>query len=539
MSTINRISGLATGIDVDSWVTDLMRAHREPLNKIKQTKQIWQWKQEDYRSINTSLLALRNLASDMRLQGTYLGKKVSSSNESVVTATAGTNSTASTYQVKVERLASVATNASTGAIAGTTINPSATLVSQQANFTNNQDADFGWDPATYEFSFTINGQTFNFDGDTDSLNSIMNEVNANKEAGVTMFFDSSTKRISITTNKTGDNNTDGQEIQFSGNFLTNVLQLDMSNEQGGVDASFEINGLSGITSHSNSYTANGVTFTFKGITAGGFSGTAANVAVNNDIDGVVEKIKNFVDKYNEIVSTINGKLSEERYKDYSPLTEEQISSGELTDKQMDQWEAKARSGLLKGDIILNGVVYSMRTAMSSRVQNLTGQVTVSNGSSLITTIADQLNVIGITTKEPYQIDGKAQIDDDMLSGKLYVSESQLRQALESNIDAVMDVFTKVSDVDSEKGIAVRLYESVNKAMSQITAQAGSAGALVDSSNIGETIDGIDDRIAAMEDRLEEMEDRYYRQFTAMETAINRMNQQSAWLTQQFSFGNQG
>jgi flagellar hook-associated protein 2 len=523
-----RISGLATGIDIDKWVTDLMKAHRAPLDRVRQDRQLWQWRQEDYRAMNTSLLSLRSEVFNLKLQGTFQVKTVTSSDPQVVTASAGSSAAATTYQVKVERLASAATNASAAAITATSIDPGATLASQQASFTNGLDSDFGWDPATHEFSFTINGQNFSFDGDTATLNSVMAAVNASTGAGVSMFYDPSTRKVAIATTRTGDYNPGGPEILLSGSFLTSVLQLDENNEQGGEDASFEINGLSGMTSHDNSYTANGVTFKFTGTTAGGFGGAAATVTVAQDVDRVVNSIKSFVDRYNEVVAAINGKLSEERYRDYRPLTDEQVEEGKLTDAQIDAWTAKARSGLLKNDSILQSALSSMRQVLSSSVAGLTGQITVQSGTQSITTTADNLSKIGITASGSYQE-----------NGRLYLNEDRLREALQSNPQAVMELFTRTSEAAGEKGIAVQLYDSINAAISRITAQAGSSSSLVDNSNIGRTIRQIDERIDTMEERLEELEDRYYRQFTAMETAISRLNSQSAWLAQQFGGGGTG
>ncbi|NPV27605.1 MAG: flagellar filament capping protein FliD [Firmicutes bacterium] len=647
MSTINRIGGLATGIDIDQWVADLMKAHRAPLDKIKQDKQIWQWKQEDYRAINSSLLALRNEVFNLKLQGTFQAKTVTSSNESIVTATAGASAAATTYQVKVERLATVATNKSLGALSGrsqvignalsipidtrgknqfklsydggsaveivlteknydgtagntlndlvadiqakidassigagkiivsltsdnqiklaataksdgtipsivvtdgttqnalptlglsngqtsvvqTAIDPTATLWSQKDKFVS---SNFGWN-AEHQFTFTINGQSFTFDGDTATLNSVIAAVNANTAAGVTMFYDAGTDKVAIATTKTGNNRT-GAEIAITGSFLTDVLRINEANEQGGQDASFEINGLTGMTSHTNTYTINGVTFNFKGTTPGGFNGTATTVTVANNLDAVVNSIKSFVSKYNETIATINNKLNEERYPDYRPLTDAQIEEGKLTDKQIDQWQAKARSGLLKGDTLLSGALTSMRTVLSSIVSGLTGQVTVTNGTQQITTVANQLSVIRITTGTYAE------------NGKLYLNESRLREALQSNPEAVMELFTRTKDAagneitdSKQKGLAVQLYDAINAAISRITAQAGSSSALVDTSSIGKTLKYIDQRISTMEDQLKKLEDRYWRQFTAMEKAIARLNNQSAWLVQQFGGGSQ-
>lgn len=530
MATINRISGLASGLDIDQMVSELMKAHRVPLDKIKQKKQIWQWKQEDYRAINTNLLSLRNEVFNLKLQGTFKTKKTSSSEESIVVATAGSSAQPTTYQVRVLSLATVATNASAQAIATDSFDPKQTLASQQSNFINNNDSDFGWNTATHEFSFTINGQTFSFDGDTATLESVIAAVNANKAAGVSMFYDPTTKRVSIATLKTGDNNPGQNEIQFSGSFLTNVLQLNMANEQGGTDAEFEINGLSGIKSHTNTYTVNGVTFNFKMAD----SSRTVTVTVENDIDSVVNSIKNFVNKYNEVIESINKKYYEERYLDYQPLTDEQIEEGKLTDKQIDAWQEKARSGLLKGDALLSGALTGMRSTLASIVDGVTGQVVITKGTQSVTAVANQLSVIGITTGSWEE------------HGKLYLDETRLREALQSNPDAVVELFTRTKDANGneitdskQKGVAVQLYEAINSAMSRIASYAGSSGTLYDQSFIGRTIRDIDRRISDMGDRLKDLEDRYYKQFTAMEQAIARMNTQSMWLAQQLGMKSSG
>ncbi len=56
----------------------------------------------------------------------------------------------------------------------------------------------------------------------------------------------------------------------------------------------------------------------------------------------------------------------------------------------------------------------------------------------------------------------------------------------------------------------------------------------DNSAIGRQIAVLNERIDTWEERLQQIEDRYWRQFTAMERAIQQMNATSVWLTQQFS-----
>ena len=75
-----RISGLASGMDTETMVKELMTAHRIPLDKITQKKQYTEWQRDDYRTVNRSLNDFRNLTNDSMLrQSTFIKKTVTSS----------------------------------------------------------------------------------------------------------------------------------------------------------------------------------------------------------------------------------------------------------------------------------------------------------------------------------------------------------------------------------------------------------------------------------------------------------------------------
>ncbi len=80
-----RISGLATGMDTETIIRDMMKAHRIPLEKITQKKQYMEWQLDDYRSMNRNL---RDAAyKSYRYDGTpttFLQKTVSISNPDAV-----------------------------------------------------------------------------------------------------------------------------------------------------------------------------------------------------------------------------------------------------------------------------------------------------------------------------------------------------------------------------------------------------------------------------------------------------------------------
>ena len=61
--SILRISGIASGFDTETMVKDLMKAERLRLDRFSQNKQLIQWRQEKYNSVNKDFA---NFVIDMR-----------------------------------------------------------------------------------------------------------------------------------------------------------------------------------------------------------------------------------------------------------------------------------------------------------------------------------------------------------------------------------------------------------------------------------------------------------------------------------------
>src|SRR5690606_8308122 len=339
---------------------------------------------------------------------------------------------------------------------------------------------------------------------SDSLNSVIRKVN-DSDAGVTMFYDSFSDQVTLTRKETGDFNPGvGNEITVTGTFMEEVLKFNAdSKETGGENAMFTINGLT-TERTSNTFDMNGVTFTLKQK----FDAETiepATISIANDTNQVFENIKEFVNQYNELIAEISGKLNEERHRSYKPLTDDERE--ELSDKQQEKWEEMAKSGLLKGDPLLSGVLTNMRLDMSSVVET--------NG------LFSQLASIGISTTSNY-LDG----------GKLQINEAKLKEAIEQDPDSVESLFRSDGST-SDLGIIHKLYNTVDASLNRLREKAGRATSTNQQFSIGRELLNVDKSIDRFEDKMKITEDRYWRQFTAMEKAIQRANQQSMFLMNQF------
>lgn len=517
MNSILRISGLASGLDTEAMIRDLMKVRRIPVDKLKQSKQTIEWKREDLREINRALLNFRSgPAISMKLTSTFQAKKATSTNETIVTAEPVTGTPDTTYTINISQIAEVAGNASSAKISADVnnpIDPDATLISQKSKLAGGAFFDtnptFSFTLKTYNHDGTSNEQTFSFDAGVNTLNDVLTEISSSS-SGLTAFYarGSTNDGVSLSATRTGDNNPGGYEIEITDTdgFLLNVLNISQAGEQGGKDATLTVNALD-VVEHTNNFTVNGVVLDIHSKTAGMTAADAVKVTVQSDVDKIFNSIKNFTDEYNALIKKISDKLSAERYRDYLPLSDEQREK--LTGAQIEKWEEKARNGLLRNDFLLNKVMSSFRAAIAS--------IVIGSPSSL-----NRLSQIGITT---------GSYDEN---GKLYIDEAKLKDAISQDIENVAGLFTRDGSANNEKGIGRQIYDAVSSAISIITAEAGSPNnfTLYENDNLINSIRSAEQRLSTMEQHLAQVEGRYIKQFTALEKAISRMNAQSAWLSQQ-------
>jgi len=500
-----RISGLASGMDTESIIKDLMKAHRIPVDKMKQQRQLVQWQQEAFRDINAKLRDFRNnTLFTFNRQSTLSAKSATVfGNTSAVTAKALAGAQSGSLSIEVLERATAASNVSTGDIrASTAFDPSKPLSDEMANL----------NPA-YSLAnntFAINGTPITIEPG-DSLNSVIEKIN--KTTNVTAFYDSVKGQVSLVSKQTGETNgADGTSpsILLEGAFLTDVLKLDGPGTPG-TNAEVVINGI--MTERtSNTFAVNGVQVTLNAKSMGSVS----TIEVDTDADAIVNSIKGFVEKYNEINRVLTEALDSKRYREYQPLTEEQKK--EMSEKEIELWEEKAKSGLLRGDSILESAYNQLRSATSA---------VVNNGFAV-----NSLAKIGIKTGSYAE------------KGQLHIDETKLRQAIEDHPDAVLNLFTSKGNGDadiSDVGVAKRMYDKLETALKEISTKAGTSvysevSGFNTNSTLSKLITDYNKQIDRMNDRLLDVESRFYRQFSAMESAIQRMNTQSAYLLSQFGGG---
>ncbi|OCA96806.1 flagellar filament capping protein FliD [Clostridium beijerinckii] len=411
--------------------------------------------------------------------------------------------------------------------------------------------DLGFTTGT--ISFALNSDTNNITLPVDSsttLKDLMNKVNSATNGVVTVNIDDTTGKISFQSNKYGSTSSVKiTDTNGANNVLTTLgISTDTTVTKTGKDAIVAItapNQTSAITTTqtSNKFTINGVNYNL--VKTGD-----ANVTVTANTDTVVNNFKNFIKDYNSVISEINTKLSEKKNSDYPPLTDAQKES--MSEDQITTWEAKAKVGILRNDDFLNNMMTELRGVFSSPVYNNYDSSNINEGIISLSFGQYGSNAVGLDTS--------SKIAD---SGKLVLqNEAKFKNAIENNFEDFKKMFIGASDTKlgtdenyigskkyKEDGLLTRMDQIlrdyvaqpglgedgtytlsgkmnmfVNKQYDYGVSGASSKNTLPDQV-YNKTV-----LIANLNKQMSAAETRYYNKFTALETAMSKLNSQQSSLS---------
>ncbi|MBP3966774.1 flagellar filament capping protein FliD [Paenibacillus lignilyticus] len=514
---VMRLNGMASGMDIDTIVKQLMTAGKVPADKLKQQKQTVEWQRDAYKDLNKKLLDFRNNKVFNFKADRTLGAKLTtiSGDNQVFTATARADAPIGTTSIKVMSLATSAKMTGTDIRQAPAVptdpafDASKTLEDQKALLKVTPNVGAGTD-----YSFKINGTQIDVDTSVDSLNDVISRIN--KTTNVNAFYDSFTGQIGFTTKATGTK-ADIKITDDTGGFAANILKMPAVSGTG-QNALLEINGIA-TERESNSFTVNNMDIVLKqksvftgvaGQEADPTKYVATSIGVSTDTTKIVDSIKTFIADYNDVLKTLQDKVGEKKNRDFQPLTEEQRA--DMKEDDIKLWETKAKTGLLHNDSIFTTTIASLRTVTST---------VVNTGNANYTTLSS----IGIGSTN-YLDNGKLSILD----------EEKLKTAIEKDPDAVLALFSAAGNGDADQsdvGIVQKMYGNLKGTLENLSSKAGTSlfsdEVLKSDSIMGKQLSKLNEQIAAWNRRLVDMEDNYYKKFTAMETAISKLNSQSSSL----------
>ncbi|MCL2037048.1 MAG: flagellar filament capping protein FliD [Oscillospiraceae bacterium] len=372
---------------------------------------------------------------------------------------------------------------------------------------------------------TINGVEIDVNPNM-SVNGLMDAVN-NSSAGVKMSYSSLTNSFTMTASAHGR---DGKiDIVDTDDGLFAKLGLDVNSGAtftNGKNLTLRINDQL-IETAGNSYTIDGTTFSFE---PHAVEGEKFRVEVGPDRTVAAEAIKNFVTDYNKLIDEIYGMLNEKPNKNYHFLTEYDIEEMGMSDRQVEQWQDLSKRGILNNNSTINDIMSRVRMSMLT---------SVTDGDGKAFSIFNIKGKDGASAIVPTS--GREAWRDN---GKLVIDEQALLEALETNPDEIMKLFT-----DPVNGIMAKLEAEIDRAVSTSLDESGNpkgvlirmAGLPTGTSSTKNTlfdrIKDLNDRIDTLQARYERQQDRYWKMFTAMEKQFSLLNSQSSYIMNMFPSNN--
>lgn len=277
----------------------------------------------------------------------------------------------------------------------------------------------------------------------------------------------------------------------------------------GEDATIYVNGAEYIGS-SNTFSINGLTITATGVTGSSYDPTETNsvtATVNTDTQGMYDKIKDFLSQYNALINEMTSLYNAASAKGYEPLTDEERDA--MSDTEVEKWEEKIKSALLRRDDTLQSIMNAMTTAMAKGVK-IDGENYYLSSFGIKT--LGYLNAAA-NEQNAYHIDGDE--DDTASSG----NTDKLMAALASDPEKVVEFM---------QGLTKNLYDAIDKKMKSTTLR--STYTVYNDKEMASEYSDYTSIIKKWEEKLEKQEEYYYKKFSAMETALSKLNSQTSSLT---------
>ncbi len=332
---------------------------------------------------------------------------------------------------------------------------------------------------------------------------INNDIAANVQAGKTTLDTVAANYQSTMSTVTGNSN-----AALSGLGMQEVTGAEVKEAADGTgmvvvaasDASITFNGAT-LTSSTSSLSVNGLTLEVLDKTD---VGEEITISVTKDNSAIYDTIKDFISDYNAILKEMNTKYGAASARGYDVLTDDQKEA--MSDDEVEKWNDKIKSSLLRRDSTLNTLVSSFR-------QNMMGAYTASDGKRY------SLSSIGITTSTDYTEGGLLHIQGDEDDTEFADSTNKLEKMINDDPDLVMEIIN---------GLAGNLYSDLQKKMQSTT--MSSALTFYNDKEMNSQLSDYKKKISEWETKLAAMENRYYAQFTAMEKAMASLNSQQNYFS---------
>ncbi len=266
---------------------------------------------------------------------------------------------------------------------------------------------------------------------------------------------------------------------------------------------------------SNNFSLNGLNFTVNDVTTakdeqGNIKDNPIRMTVTTDTDTIYKAVKDFVKEYNSLIKEMSTLYNADRAKNYEPLTSDEKEK--MSEKEIEEWEQKIKSSLLRRDDTVNSLMSTMRTTLNKSVE-----YTNTNGETKRYSLAS----FGINTGKWNEY-GQLHINGDSDDADYKDYDDKLRAAIEEDPGSLIQTLSTLGG---------ELYTNFQKAMKG--SDYSSALTFYNDKQMDTEISSYDDKIKKLQEKMNDVEDRYYKQFAAMESALAKLQSSQSSLSSLF------
>lgn len=491
-----RIAGMASGMDTDAMVQDLVKAYKTKGANYTKTQKRAELKAEAWKGLNKKIKNFNSkYVSNMKFSSYYAQKKTKVSDDTKASVVTADNAVNGSQTLEVEDLASA------GYLTGGKLKKGTTSETTMGQLS----AGFSGGSITINRGPGKDPLTFDVTADT----KISDVVKHFSDAGYNASFDENSGRFFISSKESGKDN--DFTLTDTGGALEALKLVDHKDDDPdgavkleGKNAKIKLNGAT-FESSSNTFNVNGLTITAKEKTQGTIS-----INTDTDYDAVYDKIKSFIKDYSELINEMDKLYNAPANKGYDPLTDDEKEA--LSDSEIKKWEEKVNESLFRRDSTLSSVSNVLKNAMLQTFD--VGGETYSLSSFGINT----LNYFSAPDNErnAYHIDGDP--DDSETSG----NADKLKSAIAANPEAVTGFFQK---------LAANMSEQLTKLSASSSTR--SFGSFYDDKQMKTDLEKYESQVTKWDDYVKSIEDRYYKQFSKMEAAMTKLNSQQSYISSMF------
>jgi flagellar hook-associated protein 2 C-terminal domain protein len=539
MSDLLRMTGMYSGMDTESIVSQLVKTKSTKVTNLKNEQKKLEWKQTAWQDLNSKIYNMYSKTlSNLRLTSAYSKKSTVSSDSTKATVVASEGAVNGTQTLQVNKLAK------SGYLTGAKLDGKTTTTTGTDGKDVTKVVNWETTDKLSEIDSNLTGKTISLttgtgtDAKTTDIeitaDMTINDLVAKfKDAGVNASFDTTNQRFFINSTGTGSAKnftltSDDSTALASLGLDPNTTYTDINGSKNscvkieGQDAEIVLNGAT-FVSDSNTFSINGLTINTLGVTDEEIS-----LVTSTDYDGIYNTIKDFLTEYNDLINEMDKLYNADSARKYDMLTNDEKDS--MTDDEVEQWEDKIKSALLRKDNSLYNVMNTLTTTMMDGYyeNNLSDKQKKNMSASEISAWYKEnggkkhyLSDYGIGTlsyfeaqdneHHAYHINGDA--DDEFTSTK----EDKLKAAIAEDPEGTANFFATLCKT---------LYSKLDETMSEST-EYSSIYKVYNDKQLKKDYKDYTTKISDAEDELNDYEDRWYNKFSKMEVALSKLQSQTS------------